>query len=296
MATDNQSNSKDSFAALQQQVKADKCALKFSDARKQLLAVVDCFADLTQATWIHQQLALCTYKDEELYPETRLQQALKILEAKPLNLRQPGNDNAETLALGGAVYKRLWEFKGHLDFLQQSLEFYRAAFTRNPEDDKGYGGVNAAYLLDALANRAERLAKRSGNDDAEGLALWQKAQDLRLQIKQVLDNALKNDPSLTGQYWFIVTLGEVCFGLQDYPAAKGWLSKARDVQPAEWELQATFQQCVNIARQQGIELPKDDLPLAQWHEAWRTLSELLGEHDTRNALTCYRGKIGRAHV
>jgi predicted acylesterase/phospholipase RssA len=294
MATDNQSNSKDSFAALQQQVKADKCALKFSDARKQLLAVVDRFTDLKQATWIHQQLALCTYKDEELYPETRLQQALEILEAEPLNLRQPGNDNAETLALGGAVYKRLWEFKGHLDYLQQSLEFYRAAFVRNPEADLGYGGVNAAYLLDVLANRAERLAKRSGNDATEGLALRQKAQDLRLQIKQVVDNALKKAPNLSSQYWFIVTIGEVCFGLQDYPAAEVWLIKARDAQPSEWELQTTFQQWVNIARQQGIELPKDDQPLAGWHEAWRTLSELLGEHDTRNALTCYRGKVGLA--
>jgi predicted acylesterase/phospholipase RssA len=59
-------------------------------------------------------------------------------------------------------------------------------------------------------------------------------------------------------------------------------------------LQTTFLQWVNIARQQGIELPKDDQPQAEWHEAWRTLSELLGEHDTRNALTCYRGKVGLA--
>ena len=294
MATDNQSHSTNDFAALQQQVKSDKNAFKFSHARKQLFVAVDRFKESAESIWIHQQLALCTYKDEDLYPETRFQQALEILEAEPLNLRQSGNDNAETLALGGAVYKRLWEFKGHLDFLQQSLEFYRAAFTRNPDDDKGYGGVNAAYLLDVLANRAERLAKRSGNDNTEGLALREQANDFRLRIKSVLENALIIDNNLSAQYWFIVTLGEVCFGLQDYPAAKVWLSKARDVQPAEWELQATFQQWVNIARQQGIELPKDDLPLAQWHEAWRTLSELLGEHDSRNALTCYRGKVGLA--
>ena len=293
MTSDNNTTPPQTFAELKQKVAQAKVQFQFGEASRLLQPAMARFTG-KENIWVNQQLALCTYKDEELYPETRLLQALEILEAEPLNLRQPGNDNAETLALGGAVYKRLWEFKGHLDYLQQSLDFYRAAFVRNPEADLGYGGVNAAYLLDVFAARAERLAKRSGNDATEGLVLRQKALELRLQIKQVLDNVLQNDSNLSSQYWFIVTIGEVCFGLQDYPAAKDWLSKAREAQPSEWELQTTFRQWVNIARQQGIELPKDDQPMAEWHEAWSTLSELLGEHDTRNALTCYRGKVGLA--
>src|SRR3990167_9163672 len=54
-----------------------------------------------------QQLALTTYKDEELPPDARLDDALSILEA--IGLRDSGCKDPETLGLGGAIYKRRWE-------------------------------------------------------------------------------------------------------------------------------------------------------------------------------------------
>ena len=44
-------------------------------------------------------------------------------------LRDPANRDAETLALGGAVYKRWWEYDGQMENLHLALNFYRAAWS-----------------------------------------------------------------------------------------------------------------------------------------------------------------------
>ena len=69
-----------------------------------------------------QQLALCTYKDEDLPARQRLADALLLLDA--VELRDKNTVDAETLALGGAVYKRKWETEGQFDHLYQALTFY----------------------------------------------------------------------------------------------------------------------------------------------------------------------------
>ena len=139
---------------IKQLVEDLKKDLNFGKARKLLEKAQ---SQYPEEVWIIQQLALCTYKDEELYPQHRLDKALELLES--IGLRDSTNTNAETLALGGAVYKRMWEFSGQLEELYESLAFYRAANERNPEQVMGYGGINAAYLLDLLAARAESMEK-----------------------------------------------------------------------------------------------------------------------------------------
>ncbi|MDD1623129.1 MAG: patatin-like phospholipase family protein [Methylococcaceae bacterium] len=273
---------------IKEQVKQYKGEQQFGEARELL---VKALAKHPNEEWVIQQLALCTYKDEELYPQHRLEKALELLES--IGLRKAENKNAETLSLGGAVYKRLWEFKGHLDYLYESLGFYRAAHERNSEQDMGYGGSNAAYLLDVLAARAEKLEKRSGLKSKEAGKLRKEAKDLRGKIKEQLSASLQKTPALAEQYWFVVTLGEVSFGLGQYAEAADWLDKARNANPKEWELQTTFQQWVNIARQQHIEIPGEDQKPDDWHQAWQTLRHLLGD-ETTNALVCYRGKVGLA--
>ena len=276
------------LASIKTQVKQYKGKLQFGAARELLEKALSTYSN---EEWVIQQLALCTYKDEELYPQNRLEKALDLLES--IGLRNPDNKNAETLALGGAIYKRLWEFKGQLDSLYESLGFYRAAHERNPEQDMGYGGINAAYLLDVLAARAEKLEKRSGIKAKEAGKLRKEAKDLRSKIKRQLSASQQKTPALANEYWFIVTLGEVCFGLAEYDEAAAWLDKARAANPQEWELQTTFQQWVNIAHQQGIEIPDDEQPVEKWHPAWQALQHLLGD-ETTNALACYQGKVGLA--
>lgn len=274
-----------------QKIKAEvnelKGELNFGKARKLLEKVRD---DYSQDIWIVQQLALCTYKDEALYPKHRFETALALLES--INLRKADNKDAETLALGGAIYKRLWEFNGQLSNLFESLAFYRAAWERNQQQDMGYGGLSAAYLMDLLAARAESLDKKSGLKPKEAPELRKEAKEIRLNIHDFLLSQ-QNNPDLAKQYWFLVTIGEACYGLGKYSEAATWLDKARQVEAKEWELQTTFRQWVGIARQQGIEAPPESQNPDQWHEAWEALQHLLGDN-TAEALGCYRGKVGLA--
>jgi len=242
-----------------------------------------------QEVWIIQQLALCTYKDEELYPQHRLERALALLES--IGLRNSTNTDAETLSLGGAIYKRMWEFGGQMEYLYESLSFYRAAYERNPEQDMDYGAINAAYLLDLLAVRAESVESRSGVISREAHEFRNEAQEIRKNVRNRLIQ--QKTPELAKQYWFLVTLGEACFGLGEYSEAAKWLDKARKVEAKEWELQTTFRQWVGLARLQRIEVPAENQPPEQWHKAWQTLQHLLGD-ETAEALTCYRGKVGLA--
>jgi len=286
MADDNQENS--ALTALKNQIKALKAQFRFGDARRALEQVSK---ELASDSWVIQQLALCTYKDEELHTETRLQTALNYLEK--VKLRDPNTTDPETLSLGGAVYKRLWECKGQLEHLFESLAFYRAAYERNPTADGCYGGANACYLLDVLAARAQALESRSGLQSADALRLRGEATDLRNKIKTTLEGALKADAKLKKDYWFQVTLGEVHFGLGEYKEAAACLDKAVKAGHDEWMLQTTFRQWVQLARQQGILSPAEGQETEEWHEAWKTLTHLLGA-DTAEALACHRGKVGLA--
>ncbi|WP_341328443.1 patatin-like phospholipase family protein [Methylotuvimicrobium sp. KM2] len=266
-----------------------KGELEFSIARRVLEKARDIYPE---EIWVVQQLALCTYKDEERYPKHRFEEALMLLES--IGLRDSKKRDSETLSLGGAIYKKLWEFCGQIDYLYQSLSFYRAAFEANPDRDLGYAANNAAYLLDLLAARAESLEQRNGIKTKEAQKFRKEASDLRKKSLEIL-LARQNEPELINNYWFSVTIGEAYFGLADYAEAGGWLAKARTSkpEPKEWELQSTFRQWVRLAKNQDLDVPDETEEPETWHEAWQALHRLLGD-ETANALMCYRGKVGLA--
>jgi len=295
------------LADLKELVGKHKGELEFGLARKVLAKAREEGAD---DVWVIQQLALCTYKDEELPVSTRFADALVLLEE--VGLRDPkraigekGLDPTtlpETLGLGGGVYKRMWEHGGQLEHLHQALFFYRAAWERDTTEEKkidqGYGGVNAAYILDLLVARATTIAVRAGTqpeDAAEANRLRQEARVLREAMVEIIPKLGEKDTSLKSQYWYIVTLAEIYFGHQQYEEAGKWLTKAREARPkpTEWELQTTFKQLVSLARLHGCEPPAEGSDLETWHPSWRALHELM-QDDTEPALSCYRGKVGLA--
>jgi len=76
----------------------------------------------TDKLWVSQKRALCTYKDSSLAKDSRLRDAIEILEREcglGLECKDP-----ETLGLGGAVYKRLWESTRMRSNLERSLAYY----------------------------------------------------------------------------------------------------------------------------------------------------------------------------
>ncbi|GAB4285606.1 MAG: hypothetical protein Kow0092_39590 [Deferrisomatales bacterium] len=275
-----------SEAELKALVEELKAAYAYGDAREVLERAV---AERPADRWAAQQLALCTYKDEELDVRRRLARALELLDG--VGLRDPALDEPEVLALGGAVYKRLWEQGGQMEHLYEALLFYRAAWTRAPDRDLGYGGINAAHLLDLLAARARSAARRAGTPEAEADALATEAARLRGEIRDRLCEAARENEALRSQYWYAATLAEAFFGLGEYEAAGDQLAVAARASPSDWQVQTTFRQLASLARLQGVTLP--DADPSPRERARAALARLIGD-EARAALSSLPGKVGLA--
>lgn len=272
-------------------VKDLKAALEFGQARLVLAQERPRAAQpasklpAAKQEWLGQQHALCTYKDEELVARERFQGALEILgqlrEAFP-------QESCETLALRGAIHKRMWEFGGQVDALYTGARYYLRAWEQDPAKDAGYGGINAAFLMDVMAS-LERSVIESSGDTAAGWAAQARA--LRERMRAALD---PDGRVPRGEdYWTSVTLGEIYWGLEQWDRARAWLHRAGETDVVEWELQTTVRQLVAIARLRGVDPPKRGQGEADWHPAWRALAALVGE-DTPRVLDCHRGKVGLA--
>jgi len=267
-----------------------KAEQQFGLARKLLEQATSSFPN---EVWVTQQKALSTYKDEELPTRVRLLDALSLLEG--IGLQDKKNNDSETLCLGGAVYKRLWEHGGQMEHLMQSLAFYRAAHERNPEQDQGYGGNNAAFILDLIAARTITVGDSSSAILQQAGQFRQDAKTIREQVRDLLLAAKQRDKSLTKKYWFLVTLAEAHLGLGEYKDTGVQLKQILKLAEAdEWKLQSTFKQLVMLVRNQGVELPDVNAKPTQWDAPWQAINHLLGSDETPDALACYRGKVGLA--
>lgn len=261
----------------------------------------------TAPVWLIQQQALCTYKDEELQPSKRFAEALRLLEG--IGLRNKNTTNAETLSLGGAVYRRMWEQSGQLDDLYSALSFYLAAWEGDKDDaERCYGGINAAFIYDQMAFRLHGLAATEMTSDGDGVRqsintmraeeYSKRAYDLREEILAQLNKWEKL--AVVIDYWFAVTRADAYLGLammepKNFIHAQEWYGKAaelladEDEDDKEWRLQTSFKQALSLARLHGF-IPSDK---EKWKPVGLALTALLGEEAER-ALTCQRGKVGLA--
>lgn len=289
------------FTELKSLVRDLKGGFQFQRARK-LIARARGTVAPDDERWLVQQLALCTYKDEELIPAVRFREALDLL--SQIGLRQPTMTDPETLGLGGAVYKRTFEFGGQLDDLHESLALYSAGWERRAADnrysqERPYCGVNAAYVLDVLASRADVIARRTGTTTEPAKELARRAKQIRTEILEYKRRYLDGPERPQQGYWDAVTWAEAHFGLGEYAEAKRYLAAAATLVPSdwkwkwEWEQQTTFKQFVSLARLQRVMPPAESSDPATWHPAWLALHAFLGD-DTEQALSCYRGKVGLA--
>lgn len=290
-------------AYLREFIRVLKSHLDFGLARKVLKPV---HAADRNNIWVVQQLALCTYKDEELLPLKRFNQALALLDQIGMRDAQSPGDS-ETLALGGAVYKRLWEYSGQLEHIHQALALYLKAWSVSmqphgdtppalsdiPVDD-GYSAVNAAYLYDVVGSRMRALSTRAGTSRDTAEEWLEKARDLRNQAIAKLTAKIETNPGLEERDWVAVTLAELYFGLEQYDTAKDWLLRPAVQERSEWEVQTTFKQFVDIARLHRIPPPEGGTLPAQWHPAWQAIHTVLADIGVARALARYRGKVGLA--
>lgn len=275
---------------------------------------------------IIQQRALCTYKDAYLSPDQRLDSALAVL--KELSPLQPVPDQ-ETLGLKGGIFKRKWEADGNKQHLEVSLSYYRQGYEQGMGD--GYTAINAAYVLDLLANLELEEAAAAGSLHARAKERIGEALEIRQAVKLALDELFKERPEYAEEWWFLSTRAEASFGRGEYTEAAEWLKKASDLRESQrgvavcankvpdWQLEATARQFAMLARIQernanltarldakssssaapAAATPFDEeaVPVSSQKDikhsrAWEVLRAFLG--NDAGVETAYVGKVGLA--
>jgi predicted acylesterase/phospholipase RssA len=274
---------------------------------------------------IRQQQALATYKDEETPPRRRYLAAMAILKsvkslsqgagAKPDEIFA---DQAETSALRGAVHRRLFDLDGDLTQLHQALERYREAHVCDGRRDtvrfEGYGGINAAFLLDSLAFRLESIGEDSILVHAAQDARAESA-SLRKLIIDRLRERLRSEEEQKHE-WLCETIAGACFGLglsrwtTDRSGADGaqalldearrWAKRATETKRADWKTETTHAQWLRLAYLNEPPATENESLRAYWEAAAPTVNAfrentrgvtLTGEEMARNARL---GKVGLA--
>ncbi len=288
------------YEDVKKHVKVLKACHEHGLARKLIAMAKSQERTADQSVWLMQQLALCTYKDEELMPVKRFEDALKLLGS--IGLYDPDKVDTEsvpektlpeTLAMGGAIKKRAFEHRGQLEFLYDALAFYRKAWQLNPTVDMGYGGINAAYVLDLLADRLRVIASRTSTDRKEADRHSEEAAVLRREILATLKKEGERNDKLSESYWHVVTLAEASFGIGEFTEAGNLLEKARRLSADEWEQQTTFRQLVSLARLHEYIPPGEDDDPSTWEEPWKALAKFF-EDGPEMAFSCWRGRVGLA--
>lgn len=208
-------------------------------------------AVLKNLIWVHQQRAFSTYKDSGLPGDTRLRDALKILENEcKLDLKTC--KDPETLGLGGAVYKRLWDASRVRSHLELSLAYYRRGYElmlerpRDADHDCGaFTGINVAHVCELLAMEIPDEVARD-------------ARELRLaeadRVRRKLATDLLTHPQPT-QWWIAASMLDVffCLACSDSSYEESLSSQAKAVEAIDaspWEVESTGSQLLRSARLQ----------------------------------------------
>jgi predicted acylesterase/phospholipase RssA len=265
-----------------------------------------------QRVFLGQQHALCTYKDPDLPTLEKLDRALEILqEVDDLATTR----KQETLGLAGSIFRQKWEADGQRLNLERSLAYYARGYQQGIENDCAYTAINTAFVLDLLALQEEKEYKKSSpSPDASQSAVAtqplqpvspnpsteliadsvpqlrrEQAERIRLEIVHTLPAmARRPNSDLKRQYWFLVTVAEAYFGLQQYDDARYWLKEAMALEVVDWEFGATARQLARLAfLQNGGVAPAEDSP------PYRTLKLFLN-NDTAALTSIAIGKVGLA--
>ena len=276
---------------------------KFNLARRILALASKQWADPALARQIVQQHASCTEKDPDLPLDRRYQRAIDIIagelkKADAYLLASPNETedhlkksiyaHQETFGIAGAIHKRWWQVDAQIRHLVKAQELYdkgwqlATLWSGAGIPDQGYTGINAAFVLDLLAQQVpedEQLVKQRRSD----------ASAIREKIRARLSPlpAAERD-----NWWTLVTLAEACFGLGDYEGARHWLRRTAQIeQPQRWEYETTVKQLAELAMiQAGGDKTAEEFVDT---EAWSVLRELVGE-DEAGLRTAFSGKVGLA--
>jgi predicted acylesterase/phospholipase RssA len=250
-----------------------------------------------QALRLTQQHALSTYKDPDLSAESRLDRALEILDSIE-NLKT--TNNQETLGMAGAIHKRKWEVNSQKQHLERALAFYLRGYNFGIKSDDGYTAINAAFVLDLLANQEETQARKAGDTSDVAGARHAQARQIREAIVGTLTGQAGRggeDPQARqahqvkqNDYWLLVTIAEAYFGLARYQDAIPFLARAADIAIPIWQREATSRQLADLAM---ISQNYKSSAEMESSEAWQALMVFL-KGNVAGVRTAFLGKVGLA--
>jgi predicted acylesterase/phospholipase RssA len=263
---------------------------------------------------VGQQLALCTYKDPDLPVGDRFSLALEQLDEVD-RLRMDVAQRQESLGMRGAIYKRKWQLEGQRADLVRARGYYLQGHALGPATDRGYNGINAAYVLDLMARAEAADATQTGGGWQLTDALWRQARDIRSQIADLLPSlpGQKGGEWLASEWWFNATIAEALLGLGRFDEALATLRTFNEAvglalgalptgKPPAWEFESTLTQMASLAQTQaqlqaylaaasGWQAPPDVNPSTYRADAEGMLRQYLGNHVA--ALDrAFKGKLG----
>lgn len=253
---------------------------------------------------IIQQHALCTYKDPDLPAFEKLDRALEILQETASVTCEALSEtkDQETLGIAGAIHKRKWELDSQKQHLEQSLAYYLRGYEQGVEPDRGYTAINAAFVLDLLADQEEMAAAKAGADSDAARFRREKAREIREDIVSKLPELPRKSGEewLERKWWFLVTIAEAYFGLKRFQEALEWLRKAKALAEIEhWEFESTAKQLITLACLQDKNLDvnsgEDSEPLKVVGEFLKQDNGTTTQNSNKAGLRSARiGKVGLA--
>ena len=241
---------------------------------------------------IIQQQALCTSHDLELPADVRLDLAFQILQQSGDDLQS--SIDPETLGIAGSICKSRWEIDGQVQHLERSRAYFLRGCQEGVTGDYGYCAINAALVLDILADLESVAAERSGAVSATAVQREQEARRLRETLIAELPELAKTKEhqGLIQDWGFLATVAEAYFGLGRYEEASQWLQTAMALPkiPA-WQYESTIRRLIRLVQLHGGQ--STDREIIAGHPAAEMLMQLfaVSPEALRGILT---GKIGLA--
>jgi predicted acylesterase/phospholipase RssA len=229
------------------------------------------------------RLALLTYKDSELPAEKALNDAFTVLQQ---SFDLPETHDQEVLGLAGAIWKRRFELSAQKRGLERSAAYYTRGFEQGTAQDQGYTGINAAFVLDLLAELEEIDARATGQEAPSAKQRRQQANEIRKEILTKVP-APPEEADSPKVYWELVTLAEAYFGLSKFADASRLLKRAAAINVPDWQKETTARQLANLSR-----IAADHDGGSQ--EAARAALGALVDGNTDAVTAAVAGKIGLA--
>jgi len=261
----------------------------------QLLTVAEQIHREPDALWfnISRKLALCTYKDQDQPLADRLNAADKRLrdllayDALPVAQRQ------SALGTLGGICKQRWRSFGTRAHLEESFDWYKQGAALGLEIDRGYTTLNAAFVVDALADLGR---DRSGVLTSEARARRDEADRMRLAIVQQIPDEPAADLAPRDRHWHWCERAEALLGLHRYAEARTAIERARQQPIDNWQREAAARQMADVAR-----LHHDgDEPGVDQRTAFEIVALLLSRDgktaraDVERSMLLCSGKVGLA--